>query len=468
MTNTPNSVAEGQQAIAAAIHSLGTAFEEFKRTNDERLSQLEGHGKSSDPITEDKLARINDSLDEFDALKRNVETFMARPEFGGGSDPNGSPAEEQFSEVRGRRYETNSDDHQKAVFTAWMMTGRQEYADELTTFATGDQTTVADNAEAGFAVPTILDRTLTELVREHSVMRNIARHVPVGSPDYKRLVNLQGATAGWVGETDARPNTKSPLMAEISPVWGEIYAFPKASQQALEDPFFDVENWIETEVAYAMVEAEDLSFVVGNGVKQPRGLMDYYVDGAGGAQGDAANSYANATLNPWAAPNAESLKTDAQNRQFGVIQAVKTGVNGGFAATGAADVFFNVEAELHPRFRGNAQWAMNRRTLSEVRKIKLTDNQYLWVPGLANGKSSTIIGYGYTEDEYMPVFTDANAPAIAFGSMSDAYWIMERPGTDVTLRDPYTQKPFLAFYVRRRVGAMLNQSQAVKMVAFGA
>ena len=50
--------------VKSAVETLGKTFESFKKANDERLVQIEKKG-SSDPITEDKLSKIDAELDKF-------------------------------------------------------------------------------------------------------------------------------------------------------------------------------------------------------------------------------------------------------------------------------------------------------------------------------------------------------------------------------------------------------------------
>ena len=55
-----------------------TAFEEFKRTNDGRLSELEKRG-SADALTEDKLTRLNSALDNAKSAIDRANLERARP-----------------------------------------------------------------------------------------------------------------------------------------------------------------------------------------------------------------------------------------------------------------------------------------------------------------------------------------------------------------------------------------------------
>jgi HK97 family phage major capsid protein len=69
------------------------------------------------------------------------------------------------------------------------------------------------------------------------------------------------------------------------------------------------------------------------------------------------------------------------------------------------------------------------------------------------------------EIEYMPdIATDAHA--VAFGDFKRAYLIVDRVGVRV-LRDPYTNKPYVMFYVTKRVGGGIQDFDAIKTLKFG-
>ncbi|MGG6879646.1 UNVERIFIED_CONTAM: phage major capsid protein, partial [Pseudomonas aeruginosa] len=131
------------------------------------------------------------------------------------------------------------------------------------------------DADGGYAVPEELDRNIIELLRDESPMRQVCNQIFVGTPDYKRLANLGGAGSGWVGETAPRPETSTPTLAQISAVMGELYANPQATQTSLDDMFFDVEGWLNSEVGREFSEKEGAAFLLGDGVNKPKGLLAY-------------------------------------------------------------------------------------------------------------------------------------------------------------------------------------------------
>jgi hypothetical protein len=84
--------------VKSAVEGIGKAFEEFKATNDKKLADLEKKG-STDPLVEEKLVKIEKSLDsledinqkvtlaqkkqeEFDEKVNNFESLLKRPNVG--------------------------------------------------------------------------------------------------------------------------------------------------------------------------------------------------------------------------------------------------------------------------------------------------------------------------------------------------------------------------------------------------
>ncbi|EFL9911873.1 phage major capsid protein, partial [Escherichia coli] len=113
------------------------------------------------------------------------------------------------------------------------------------------------------------------LLKDEVVMRQEATVITVGGSDYKKLVNLGGTASGWVGETDTRSQTATSRLELIEPLMGEIYGNPQATQKMLDDAFFNVEAWINSELATEFAEQEEIAFTSGDGTKKPKGFLAY-------------------------------------------------------------------------------------------------------------------------------------------------------------------------------------------------
>ena len=399
-------MAVDKKDIEDVAEALGKKFDEFKKTNDKRIDGLEEEkGKLSGQVD-----TLNEKLGELDALKSSLE-------------------QELISLKRPDGTGTKAASEHKTAFMQFVRKGVEAGLGDLQAKALQ----IGVESDGGFAVPEELDRNIIELLRDSSPMRQVCNQITVGTPDYKRLVNLGGNGAGWVGETDERPSTNTPKLGNISAFMGEIYANPQATQTSLDDMFFDAEGWLSSEVGRDFSEKEGAAFLLGDGVNKPKGLLAYSLD----------------------------VKDDA-TRAFGVLQKLITGT----AGTVTGDNLIDLIHALKAGYRANGTWMMGNLTVAYMRKLKDSEGNYLWRPGLEAGAPSVLLGYGITENEDMPdVAADANA--IAFGDFKRAYTVVDRIGTRV-LRDPYTNKPYVGFYTTKRVGGMLVDSQAVKILTLSA
>jgi len=395
--------------LTEVCEKLGAAFEEYKKANDARFEELKKGGQGGE--LETKLSRIEADVKRLEEEKSALEAKMNRPGLAGA--PGGDPAKAEY----------------RKAFEGFVRKGSETGLAELQTKAVQ----VAVEGDGGYAVPEELSRSIYELEGPTAPMRQVCTVMAVGTEEFRQLVDLGGANSGWVGETDARPDTNTPKLGEVTPIFGELYAQPKATQKSLDDIFFNVENWLTTSVAKEFAKQENSAFTKGDGTKKPKGLLAF----------------------PTAA-------TADDTRPFGTIQFLKTGVADKFPATEPSDLLIDVIHSIKPGYRAGARWMMNGLTLAQIRKWKDKEGNYLWQPGLQAGVPSVILGYGYIENEDMPGI-GANALCLAFGNYTEAYWIMDRVGIRM-LRDPYTEKPYVKFYTTKRVGGMLMNSEAVKFV----
>jgi HK97 family phage major capsid protein len=315
----------------------------------------------------------------------------------------------------------------RAGFDAFMRRGVEDGLAQLEVQA---KLRTTQDADGGFAVPEELDRDILDRLTNVSPMRQIANVVTVGR-GYKKLVNKGGTTSGWVGEEDARPETNTPQLAALEPFWGEIYANPAATQTMLDDAFFNVEAWLAEEIEMEFALQEGGAFITGDGVKKPKGFLAY-----------------------------TTAATGDKTRAFGVLQHIAGGAAAALPANG--DKFIDMVQALNPRLRTGAVWTMNSLTTGAIRKLKDSDQNYLWQPGLKEGQPTTLLGYRVVEMEDMPDVA-ADALPIAFGNFQRGYKITDRIGIRV-LRDPVTTKPYIHFYTTKRVGGYVEDANAIKLL----
>lgn len=398
------------QEIITLIEKGNQAFADFKKINEESSAKTAAETKES----------LEKAFDEMHSLKSTVETLeakMGRPGFAGNASPEDAAQAEH-----------------KSAFSQYLRKGVEyDKSLEVKALATGTNS----GADGGYAVPKTIDAMIEELVVNISPIRGLADVQQISTPDFHRLVNIRGTASGWVGETDARTASNTPQIKDVKPTIGELYANAQATQQMLDDVFFNAEQWLADNIATEFARAEGAAFISGTGTNQPTGFL------AG-------------TIN----------STDDASRAFGAIQYVPTGVAGDFAASNKADILFSLVSKLKAGYRQNASFVMPKATLFELAALKDTNGRYLFDFSTVPGKPNTLLGYSVTEAEDMPAKA-ANSYSIAFGDFKRGYLIVDRVGTRV-VRDPFSNKPYIGFYVTKRTGGAVVNSEAIKVVKFAA
>jgi HK97 family phage major capsid protein len=202
----------------------------------------------------------------------------------------------------------------------------------------------------------------------------------------------------------------------------------------LDDSIVNIDDWMAREVQVVFGEQETNAFTNGDGITQPKGFL----------------SYTKVAQGSWS---------------WGNTGYVATGIAGGFAATAPTDKIVDLMYAVKAGYRTNARFMMSRNTQAQIRKFKDAQGNYLWQPAQAANTQATLLSFPVTENEYMPdIGTDVHG--LAFGDFHRGYLIVDRVGVRV-LRDPYTAKPYVLFYVTKRVGGGMQDFDAIKTLKFG-
>jgi len=324
--------------VAGMFNEFSSAFEEFKRTNDQRLKEIEKRG-SADGLIEGKLDRLNQALDGQKSAMDRALAERTRPLLDGKAG--------------------HQHDEYKDAFSAYVKRGEEKAL------------SIGVNADGGFVVPAETETEITRLLTAVSPIRAIAGVRQVSSAVYKRPISLTGPAVGWVGETAARPVTNSQTLAELSYPTMELYAMPAATSAFLDDAAVDVGQWIAEEVNAAFAAQETTAFVSGDGVNKPKGFL-------------ASTTVAEAS---WS---------------WGNLGYVATGAAGALPTSNASDVLIDLVYALKAGYRQNANWVMNRKTQGALRKLKDSDGNYLWQPALSADGRARFMGFDLVEAEDMP------------------------------------------------------------------
>lgn len=393
--------------LKETIESIGRAFEQFKAENDARLKEIEKKG-SADPLLAEKVEKINADLTALGAMKKQleaIETAVARGQFAGGGS-----AKDQEVIARAKAF-------------THLMRGNIESVKDINIQASAS--TLSD-PDGGFTVPEEVDTAIDRVQGTLSSMRRLATVRGISTDTYKKLVNQGGATSGWVAEKGSRAETSTPTLKEIAINTKELYAMPYATQTLLDDSRIDIGGWLAEEVGVEFNDEEGDAFIGGNGVEKPKGIAAYTM-------------VANASY-VWG----------------------KVGYIAGGHATllNNLDKLIDLQHALKTSYRNGAAFLMNDSTCQVIRKFKDGDGNYIWRPGLVEGAPDILLGKPVEYDDNVDDIGAGKYP-IFYANFKRAYLIIDRFGTRV-LRDPYTAKPYVAFYTTKRVGGGIVMYEAIK------
>lgn len=398
-------------------------FEEFKAKNDDRLKDIEKRG-AEDPVAREQVEKITEELKGLKEIREKLEKLSKQAARPGGDGENGEKATAEQIEHRN-------------AFIDFLRKPDNERARMVLQEAQTKAVTTTSDGAGGYAVPEIISRRIERELAEISPLRSIVVVQQAGSKDFKILVDTRGLTYGWVGETDVRAETNTPSLEEVAPTFGMIYAYPKASEESLDDIFFNVENWLAASIVEGFAAGEENAIVNGNGTKKPTGFLN-------------------------GTPTAEADGT----RAFGTLQYVATGAAADWAATTPSDTFVDLVYSLKKGYRANARWLFNKKTAGEVMKFRDGDGNYYWQPSALLGQPDRFMGYPVSESEEMPDKV-ADAFPVAFGDFRAGYILADLVGFRLT-RDEITTPGYVKWYARRRLGGSVKKSEAIKLLKVAA
>ena len=399
-----------KEQVKNAIDSLGSTFEEFKKTNDERLAQIEKKG-SADTVTSEKLARIEKDLDKIEEVNQAVVKQNASAQEQADKI---ARMEKMLSRPISSKSEQIKVDEQKAAFDNYLRKGKDNISpNELKVL------TASNDTAGGYLAPPEYVRELTKTITELSPIRSISRVRSTTNRSVQIPERTGQFAAVFVAEQGTRSETTGYATGLREIPTHELYALVDISEQELEDSVFNLEQEMSLEFGEQFAKAEGTAFVSGNAVGKPEGFLT--------------------------------------NSEIGTV-------NSGHASTLTADGLISLYHEPKAEYAQNGTFVFSRSTLAAIRKLKTDSNDYVFQPGnqLSGGMVATILGAPYIQATDMPSVGAGNK-AIAFCDFRRGYMIVDRVNLAI-LRDPFTQATSgnVRYVARKRVGAQVILPEAIK------
>ncbi len=390
------------EEIKKQVEALGSAWSEFKATNDARLKEIEKKG-SADVLHTAVLEKISPAMDEMKAKLDLIEKAANRPGAGGeGEDEKKKAGEAEY----------------KKCFLNYLRKGVDAGLSELE----AKTMSVGSDPDGGYLVTPQMSAQIITVQNETSPLRQLATVETISSDSLDIMIDRDTTTSGgWTGEQSSRSSSTTPTIGKRNIPAHEMYAQQPITQKLLDDAGINLEAWIAGKIGERFALDEATAFISGTGVSKPRGILGY---------------------------------SPASSFTWGNPLYVASGTSAVFTADGLMGTVYG----LKERYSTNASWLMRRASEGEVRKLKDGNGQYMWAPGLAAGKPNTLLGHAVYQAADMEAI-GASAYSAALGDWKAAYTIVDRIGFRL-LRDNLTAKPTVLFYATKRVGGDVTNFEA--------
>ncbi len=403
--------------LKKTLESTGRVAEEMKTALKQRDEDIKKLGVESSE-TKAKLDKVNTALDSLGDVRatlekrlNDIEAAVKRGAMGGGKTGNDAdPAQVEVKAAMVRYLRSCNPDQLEAM-----------KAKHGSRHGEVKALTVNSDPDGGYHVISDMSGQVATKVFETSDMRAIASVQAIATDALEGWDDIDEADGEWVGEeTTPAANSDTPQMGKWRIPVHEMATRPKASNKILEDANIDIEAWLMRKVTEKFGRMENTAFVSGNGTTRPRGILTY----------DSGTSWKQ-------------------------IQQILMGT------APDEDDLIDIIQSLKDTYRANGTWIFNRLTTGYIRKLKDDEGRMLWRPGLEQGQPDRLLGYPIKEFSDMPDIADGAIP-MGFGDFKRGYQIVDRLGFAV-LRDPFTAKPYVEFYCRRRVGGDVVNFEAFKL-----
>lgn len=125
----------------------------------------------------------------------------------------------------------------------------------------------------------------------------------------------------------------------------------------------------------------------------------------------------------------------------------------------SADAVISLVCRIQAAYRTRSVFLCNDSTSRALRRLTDNDGRHIWKDSYAAGVPNRIMGF--------PAYTDPDAPdgKLMFGDFQEGYVIQSRPTIKI-IRDPFSQKPSVMFWVHHKTNGFIDNDEALEMMEF--
>ncbi len=279
------------------------------------------------------------------------------------------------------------------------------------------------DSDGGYFITRELEHNLVNRLKEISPLRRLASIQQISSDALEIIDDFNGMDAGWSNEGTAAETLTPKITKRIIPVH-ELYTQPKANQKLIDDAAINIEEWLEEKMIASFSNLEEYAFISGDGIAKPKGILSY-----------------------------------KDGKEWGNIEQIKSGNKNQITYESILKTIYS----LNDNHRSKSSIIMNKQTTFMLRSLKNTSTgEYIWSPCLTSGGNDSIIGVPILHSDNMPSPVNGQI-ALAIGDFKEGYMIVDRQNIKL-MRDPFTEKPFVKFYITKRVGGDVKNFDAIKLL----
>lgn len=254
---------------------------------------------------------------------------------------------------------------------------------------------VSNKSKGGILAPTTMAAGIIKFLDDMVFMRQLATVETLGSAVSLGAVSYDQDPndADWTAEVRA-----TDMDEDDSAQWGDREMVPHLLtklvkwSEKLARSVPSLLTFIQQRMAYKFAVTEEKAYLTGDGNQKPLGVFV------------ASNS---------GIPTSRDIVASAANA---------------FASDDVWKVFFN----LKEQYQRSATWIVSREFVSRLRRLKTTDNQYIWQPGM-NGVPGTICDRPYVMSEHCPATYTTGLYVAILADFKTGYWIAD--ALDMSFQD---------------------------------
>tara|TARA_R110000850_G_scaffold115092_3_gene230099 strand:- start:1508 stop:2701 length:1194 start_codon:yes stop_codon:yes gene_type:complete len=367
MSEDKNEVMNALTAVREVAEKSGINSPEFKALEAKTATLFETQEKANQEVVA-KLAQERKDLEDVKDQVKDLEVEMARKAAGSNGVNFKETSEYKALNLFASKGDQALDMDQKALLR-----------------------TDSDTA-GGYLTSSEMDSEIIRLMTEISPIRQVARTRTIGKKTLEMPKRTGILTATYEGETEAAQDSTSEYGSETITANALTVNVPFTYDMLLSSDF-DIEAEINRDVAEAFAQKEGNKFLLGDGVRQPEGIL----------------------------ANASVIANARESESAGVI---------------TGDDIITLTGDLKVGY--NPMFGFNRQTLAFLRTLKGSNGQYLWNVGLGGGAPNQLAGEDYLVMQDVPSIA-TGALSVIYGDFMRGYTIIDRTGLAV-VRDEVTRK----------------------------